>query len=181
MLKRDPAGEDCFAMKILTREEAAELLGGKPLDIFVSEQSSRMRLVNAAYSTPRDSGRKTALSRLFAYMLGRSTDVCVYISLWGVWVENLDLFYGYRRSFGESRTLMEAPVHVFSLSEQDAFVSILSMVFYFLWDATVFDIEGKALVRISHDEWIEVFTAADELNREFATELEKYGLRTLAP
>ena len=76
---------------------------------------------------------------------------------------------------------MEAPVHLFSASEQDAFVSILSMVLYFLWDAWVFDAGGRALIRISHDEWIEVFTADDELNKEFATEFEKYGLRALAP
>ncbi len=94
---RHPAWGDRFAMKILTREEAAELLGGKPLDIFVSEQSSRMRLDNAAYSTPRDSGRKTALSRLFAFLFIRSVDVYLYISGWGVWSssENLDLFNRY--------------------------------------------------------------------------------------
>jgi hypothetical protein len=170
-------------MKILTSEQAGQLQGGKPLDIFVSEQSKRLRLVNGTYSTPRDCGRKTALSRLFAYMLGRSTDVCVYISGWGVWgsIENLDLFYGYRRSFGETRTLMEAPVHLFDPSEQDAFVSVLSMVFYFLWDAWIFDVEGKVVVRISHDEWLEVFTGNDELNKEFVIKLEEYGLRTLAP
>ena len=92
-------------MKILTKENALELLGGESLDTFVSELSSRLCLVGDTYSIPRDAGRKTALSRVFAYLLLRKSSVCVYVTGWGVWgsSENLDLFYGYRRSFGENR------------------------------------------------------------------------------
>jgi hypothetical protein len=169
-------------MKILTNENAKEMLGGKPLDIFLSELSNRLQLVGDAYSIPADSGRKTALSRLFAYLLFRNSSICVYVSGWGVWgsAENLDLFYGYRRSCGENRTLMEAPVHLFERSEEDAFVSILCMVFYFVWDAWVFDIEGKVLVRVSHDEWLEARTDDDGVRKEFAAELEKYGMPLLS-
>ena len=169
-------------MKILTKDNASEMLGGKPLDAFVNQLSSRLQLVGSTYSIPPDSGKKTALSRLFAYLLLRSPNVCIYVSGWGVWgsSENLDLFYGYRRSFGENRTLMEAPVHLFERSEEDTFVSILSMAFYFVWDAWVFDTEGKALLRISHDEWLEARTDDEEARKEFATELEKYGLPVLA-
>lgn len=158
------------------------MLGGKSLDTFVSQLSNRLRQVGGTYSIPRDSGAKTALSRVFAYLLLRKSSVCIYVSGWGVWgsSENLDLFYGYRRSFGESRPLIEAPVHLFERTEEDTFVSILCMVFYFVWDAWVFDIEGKALVRISHDEWLEVRADDDETRKEFATELEKYGMPLLA-
>jgi hypothetical protein len=169
-------------MKILTKENANELLGGESLDAFVSQLSNQLRQVGGTYSIPRDSGAKTALSRVFAYLLLRKSTVCIYVSGWGVWgsSENLDLFYGYRRSFGENRSLIEAPVHLFEPTEEDTFVSILCMVFYFVWDAWVFDIEGKALVRISHDEWLEVRADDDEVRKEFATELEKYGMPLLA-
>lgn len=168
-------------MKILTRENASEMLGGESLDTFVSELSNRLRQVGGPYSIPGDSGAKTALSRLFAYLLLRQSSVCIYVSGWMVWpsAENFDLFYGYRRSFGENRTLIEAPVHLFERSEEDAFVSILCMALYFVWDAWVFDVEGKALVRISHDEWLEVRADDDEAIKEFAAELEKYGMRLL--
>jgi hypothetical protein len=169
-------------MKILTKENASEMLGGKSLDTFVSELSNRLRQVGGTYSIPPDSGAKTALSRVFAYLLLRQSSVCIYVSCWGVWgsSENLDLFYGYRRSFGENRILMESPVHLFERSEEDTFVSILCMVLYFVWDAWVFDIEGKTLVRISHDEWLEVRAEDDEAIKEFAVELEKYGMPLLA-
>lgn len=170
-------------MKVLTKEKTSEMLGGKSLDTFVSQLSNRLRQVGDTYSIPRDSGAKTALSRVFAYLLLRKSTVCIYVSGWGVWgsSENLDLFYGYRRSLGENRPLIEAPVHLFEGSEEDTFVSILCMVFYFVWDAWVFDIEGKALVRISHDEWLEVRADDDEGIKEFATELEKYGMPLLEP
>ena len=169
-------------MKILTKENASEMLGGKSLDTFVSQLSNQLRQVGGTYSIPRDSGAKTALSRVFAYLLLRKSSVCIYVSGWGVWgsSENLDLFYGYRRSFGENRPLIEAPVHLFEPTEENTFVSILCMVFYFVWDAWVFDIEGKALIRISHDEWLEVRADDDETRKEFATELEKYGMPLLA-
>jgi hypothetical protein len=169
-------------MKILSKENASEMLGGKPLDTFVGHLSNRLHLVGDTYSIPPDSGKKTALSRLFAYLLLRNSNVCIYVSGWGVWgsSENLDLFYGYRRSFGENRLLIEAPVHVFERSEENTFVSILSMAFYFLWDVWVFDIEGKALIRISHDEWLQIRTDDEDPSKEFVTELEKYGMPLLA-
>ncbi len=54
------------------------------------------------------------------------------------------------------------------------------MVFYFLWDAWVFDIKGKTLVRTSHDEWLEVRTNDENARKEFASELEKYGMPLFA-
>src|SRR5208283_2420689 len=126
--------------------------------------------------------QKQRLSRVLDYLLLRNSGVCVYVSGWSVWPssENLDLFYGYRRSMGEARYLIEAPAHIFESTEHDALVSILCMVFYFVWDAWVFDVEGKALVRISHDEWLEVRADDDEAIKEFTTQLEKYGMPLLA-
>ena len=168
-------------MRVLTQENASETVGGKPLDAFLSELSGRLGLVGDTYSIPPDSGRKTALSRLLAYLLLRGPSACIYISGWGVWEssENLDLFYGYRRSFGENRTLVEAPVHVFQHGEESAFASILSMALYFVWDAWVFDTEGNALVRISHDEWLEVRTNDANARNEFAAELKDCGMPLL--
>ncbi len=168
-------------MKVLTEENASVLFGGSPLDTFVRELSIRLPLVRDTYSIPIDSGAKTKMSRLFADVLLKSPSVCIYITGWSVWgySENLDLFYGYRRSFGENRILMEAPVHLFESSEVDTFVSILCMVFYFVWDACVFDTEGKALVRISHDEWLEIRTDDEDIRKEFVTELEGFNIRLL--
>ena len=175
-------------MKILTNENASDILGGESLKEFVSRLSNRpCRL--GRYAIPVDSGGKACLAKSFAYLFLRQPTVyMIYVSDWSMWPnsEHLDLFYGYRRSFGEHRILMEAPVHLFEWSEEDTFISILCLVLYFFWDAYVFDIEGKTLVRINHHEWLEVRTEDNEVFEEFALEMQRYcqpllGTETVSP
>jgi hypothetical protein len=45
-------------VKVLTKENASELLGGKPLEAFVSQLSNRVSLVGGTYSIPPDSGKQ---------------------------------------------------------------------------------------------------------------------------
>jgi hypothetical protein len=168
-------------MKILSKEDARELLSGNPLDAFITQLSSQLQLVENTYSNPVKSGVQIALSKLFAYLLLREFPVCLYVTCWGVATEHLDLFYGYRRSLGEKRPLIDAPVHLFERTDGDAFISVLCMVFFFSWDASVFDLAGRSLLQTSHDGWLEVRADDDEAIKAFATELEKYGMHLLEP
>jgi hypothetical protein len=168
-------------MKILTKEEAREMLQGKMLDSFTAQLSDRLQLVGGTYSTPINSGAQIALSRLFAYLVLRDAPVCLYITAWSVApsAENLDLFYGYRRSVGEIRPLIEAPIHLFERADEDALVSLLCMVFFFFWDASVFDLAGRSLLRTSHDGWLEVRARDETAIKEVAIELENYRIPLL--
>ena len=165
-------------MKILSIEDATRMLMVDNLDTYVNQLKSRLRRVGGTFTIPPDSGRKTALSRLFANLLLKKSSVCLYVDEWGVWpsCEHLDLFYGYRRSLGETRPLIEAPFHVFERTEYDALISMMSMVLYFVWGAWIFDIEGKTLIRISHDEWLEIGVGDEETHQEFTAEMERYEL-----
>ena len=167
-------------MKILTKEDGRELAKGKALDTFVAQLSSQLQLVKGAYAIPLESGRQTALAKLFTYLFFRETEACIYITGWSIATEHLDLFYGYRRSAGETRLLIEAPVHLFAPTEKDAFTSVLCMVFYFFWDAWVFDLSGRSLLRISHDGWLEIRTNEEELIKEVAAAMEDYKIPLLA-
>jgi len=171
-------------MKILTKEDAQYLLGGVPVDSFVAELTSRLQLVEGPYSTPLRSGAQIALARLFAYLLlgdtAANAAVCLYVTSWGVATEHLDLFYGYRRSFSEKRPLIEAPVHLFERTDENAFVSMMCMVLFFSWDASVFDIAGRLLLQTSHDGWLEVRTNDVKLGKDVALELQKYKVPLLA-
>lgn len=164
-------------MKVLSKEDTRTFFRGGSVDELVKGLSSSLSEVGGRHSIPADSGRKTALSRALAYLLLRGSGLCLYVSGWGVWAsaENLDLFYGYRRSAGEHRPLMQAPVQMFEAPEHDAFVSILSMALFFVWDAWLFDREGTVLIRINHDEWLEVKTLRERIGSEIIAEVEKYG------
>ncbi len=168
-------------MRALTKEDARELLRGQPVDTFVSTLQDQLRGLAGPFATPPDSGVKTDLSRDLVRLLLGEERVSLYISGWSIWpsAEHLDLFYGYRRSLGETRLLIEAPVHVFEPSEQDQLVSVLCLVFYFVWDAWAFDLRGRALLRISHDEWFEARSDDDALLRRIAAELEEAEVHLL--
>jgi len=167
-------------VKILSKEDARELLSGKSLDAFITQLSSQLQLVGDTYSAPVNSGVQIALSKLFAYLLLRDSPVCLYVMCWGVATEHLDLFDGYRRSLGEKRPLIDAPVHLFERTDEDAFISVLCMVFFFSWDASVFDLAGRSLLQTSHDGWLEVRTSDQALVKDVAVELEKYRVPLLA-
>jgi hypothetical protein len=168
-------------MKILTKEDARELLKGKTLETFTAQLATQLRLVGGAYSMPVSSGVQIALSKLLAYLMFRDSPVCLYVTGWGVANEHLDLFYGYRRSFADTRPLIDAPVHVFEHTEKDAFISVLSMAFFFIWDVWVFDLAGGWLLRTSHDGWFEIRTRDDEeAIKDLAIELGNYRIPLLA-
>jgi hypothetical protein len=167
-------------MKILTKENARELLSGESLDGSIAQLSSQLQLVEGAYSAPVKSGSQIALSKLFAYLMLRDSPVCLYVTGWGVATEHLDLFYGYRHSRGEKRPPIEAPVHLFDGANEDAFISVLCMVFFFSWDASAFDLAGRSMLQTSHDGWLEVRTADDALAKDIAVELESYRVPLLA-
>jgi hypothetical protein len=168
-------------LRILSKEDATELLNGKSLDDYISELSGQLQLVKGAYSTPTSSLKHIALSNLFVYLLFRDSPVCIYITGWGVAtsMDVLDLFYGYRRSHGESRPLMEAPVHVFEPIDHDALISVFRMVFFFFWDAWLIDLAGRSLLRLSHDGWLEVRARDESIIKEVAVELKDYDISLL--
>ncbi|MCU1311983.1 MAG: hypothetical protein JWO20_3108 [Candidatus Angelobacter sp.] len=166
-------------MRILNKENARDLLKWGTLDSFIHRLSTQLPIVKGAFTRPNISGKQIVLSNFFKYLMLRDSPVYLYVTAWGIATEHLDLFYGYRRSMGEVRPLIEAPVHVFEPAEGDAFVSVLSMAFFFSWDAWVFDFTERTLLRISHDGWLEFRASDEELIKIFIAELERYGIPLL--
>lgn len=167
-------------MKILTKENAGELLGGKSLDAFVAQLAKELQLVEGSYAAPVNSGVQIAISKLFAYLIFRDSPVCLYVTCWGIAMEHYDLFDGYRRSLGEKRPLIEAPVHLFERTDQNAFISLLCMVLFFSWDASIFDLAGRLLLQTSHDGWLQVRTNEQGVVKDVPIELARYKVALLA-
>ena|ERR1022692_387474 len=137
------------------------------------------RLTRAAgFEVPPDSGRKIALARLISNLAPTGTDVLLWVTGWGVWpsCENWDLFYGYRRSLGETRRLIDAPLHVVGAEDRNSLVSLVSLVLLFGWDAQVVSRRRDFMLTISHDEWLEVRTTCQPEASEAVRELEAFGL-----
>jgi len=93
------------------------------------------------------------------------------ITDWGIYNDHMELFYDFRKSNGESRLLIEAPVHVFDDTQRLSLVSLIILSLYFNWDGFLCDLSGEALVRFSHDGWIELRCASDDLAQELGKEI----------
>jgi hypothetical protein len=168
-------------MEIFTKNDLIRVFNESGIDTSVIRLSDGLQLVRGAYSSPLESGVQIALARLFAYWLFDDAPVCLYIVGWGVATEHQDLFYGYRRSLGETRSLSEAPIHIFGEGDENTFISLMSLVLFFSWDAWIFNNAKEILIRTSHDGWLEIRAKHDEafLNH-IATEMESYDVRLLA-
>jgi hypothetical protein len=167
-------------VRILTEREAQDLLAGEPLDTFVARLSGRLQLVDDTYSAPLRSGVQIVLSKFFADLLFKGSPVWLHVTGWGIATEHLDLFAGYRRSIGETRPLIEAPVHLFEQADEDAFISLLCLVFFFSWDASAFDTAGRLLVQTSHDGWFEIRARDDSFTNMVSAGLGRYAVSLLA-
>lgn len=123
-----------------------------------------------SYQVPHDSGRKTLTSRLLATLFDDCDETLVWIDEFGIFpnAEDWNLFDRFRLSKGIASPLWETPGHLFTSSESDDLRSLLALVLYFIWGAVVTPKTGEFVVRISHDEFINVYCRDDVSRAEMA-------------
>jgi hypothetical protein len=117
---------------------------------------------------PMDSGRKTALSRVIASLFAEDEEALLWINEFGIWpsAEDWNLFDGFRLSLGEAKAVQERPGHLFSKAELKVAGSLIAMILYFCLGAVLVSTKRGLVIKISHDELIEVCarTQADASN-----------------
>ncbi|MGC4117763.1 MAG: hypothetical protein QM765_25050 [Myxococcales bacterium] len=120
----------------------------------LGEYGSRLR-----FRVPPEAGRRTALSRVMSLWFKQDPDVLLVIDEWGLFpaCEDLNLFTRLRQSYGEGRSLREAPGHLLRADERDALRSLVALMLYFLWGGSLLSRTLGLLVQISHDETIGVY------------------------
>lgn len=146
-------------MYTLTLQQIKEWLAHNGLSITEGTlQENEYKLIST-YRIPEDSGRKTALAKIIAEFFKKDTEVLLWINEYGIWPtsEDVNLFLGFRKSLGENSMLYEKPGHLFSGDEIATIVSLLAIVFYFIWGAVIVSVKNKFMIKISHDEIIAIF------------------------
>ncbi len=145
---------------VLTRQETRAWLEARNLaGADDSVALSAMTLV-ASHRIPPDSGAKAALSRELVALVFESEQSCLlWIDEWGIWptAEDMVLFDGFRQSIGERAPLREKPGHVAHESDTAPLRSLTAMILYFVWGAYLVGDSGRVIVRISHDEIVDVY------------------------
>ncbi|HTU26339.1 MAG TPA: hypothetical protein VMF30_13120 [Pirellulales bacterium] len=131
------------------------------------------------YRLPAATSRKTAIARALSsddYVIDTRRPGLFWITEWGVSYEIPAIFYGYRKSLGEDRQLIDAPGHVFHRADLQQLECLLGLSLYFYWDAILFDGSGTVAFGCDHHEWLSVYAKTEDRLRSVMGMLEPYEL-----
>jgi hypothetical protein len=169
-------------MRFLSKEDSKIWCLNRSLgfDPYGESMLTKTFQAGARFLVPRDSGKIAALSSNFRRITGISNDALILVLGWGIFpsCENPDLFYRYRLSFGEERTLMEAPGNFISRNEDSSFASIVHLCMISFWDFWVIDADLPLVVRIDHDDRLEIASGSQQSTDEAAERFTEFGIQT---
>jgi len=163
-------------MKIISKEEVHGWLSTRGLDGSSTDQLFRGFPERKSFHIPVDACGKKHIGDLIAYELEDKEEALLWIDEFFIWpsCEDWNLFDRFRQTLGEERKLYESPGHVFTKDDRDNVRSLLAMVLYFFCGAIVVFGEGKLLIRISHDEFVDIYSKDEVRGPEFINKLKKY-------
>jgi hypothetical protein len=143
-------------MQTLTKNEAIKWCGSH--GVALDERGRPAKPEDAeSFPVPADTGRKIALVAGELHGFEPVEEYLVWVTDWGVWPssERPHIFDRFRASYGEHRTLVDVPAHVFRTGEYEDAQSLVTLCVLFLWDVFVVG-TGGATLHFSHDEhgWV---------------------------
>ena len=146
-------------MRTLTHEEARFWMVNKSVDLENVEYNSIK-----TKTIPKDSGRRNSIAKMIS-ALEYGNECLLYIDEYGIWPssENMELFEGYRKSIGIDESLWEKPGHLIAASERTELYCLLCLILYFCWGSFLISEKAVEIIRISHDECIDVYVKGDIL------------------
>jgi hypothetical protein len=130
-------------------------------------------------ATPPTHAKLTWFCRYLEQSLEPRRACLMWVTDWGIWEENLHLYYRLRQSYGDHRLLHEAPGHYFLDYESADLRSFLEVAILCGWDVHLLPVMGYARAFVSHDEFIDF--AADPGNQTIAEEFASGLARSMKP
>lgn len=162
-------------MRFMTDEECRAWVGA--MDITVDASGTPAIPIsgwhNVNHGIPTEHSRLTWFCRLVERSLQPRTACLLWVTGWGIWEQNLHLYYRMRQSHGDNRLLHEAPGHFFLDYEGPDLITFLEVAILCGWDAHLLPVTGFARAFVSHDEYVRF--AADPscpaISEDFARDL----------
>ena len=107
------------------------------------------------FDIPSDAGQRIALVKGHLERYRNEEELLIWIRDWGVWesAERPHIFYKFRLSYGEYRTLEKAPAQLCSRDEFEDSLSIVTLAVLFLWDCFIVSKANGKNLFYSHDEY----------------------------
>lgn len=160
-------------MFYLTASQATEMLsrtGFLSEGESISDQFGGEAPVRVTYA---DRYGPQAVSRSLADAVKDSTFVVALLTSTGMHpeAEDLNLYYGFRRSFQDHRSLLEAPAHLFETEDHFHLRSFLFMTVAFRWDAVLFSSEERAPIELGRDQSLRFHHPQSAIAKKFEAAL----------
>jgi hypothetical protein len=161
-------------MKLMSALEVAQLHDVSSADACFRLKSDKPTLEGSA-ALPLESTSQTILAKEISELL-LAQGCCVFeMTYWHNDLEsNQDLFYGYRRGYGDERSLSEAAIYQFEVEDHTMLSSILSMTLYFRWDARASDAGKTYILLLSHDGFVDYKAYSEAVIGKFERLLTPY-------
>jgi hypothetical protein len=137
--------------EILSAKQGWERFGDLTSKAFLDDWRAEVSNNVRPYPIPTPSDQRQILTDRIAEALTPYPAVILYVTHW--W-NDTNAFTQYRRLLGESRTLSEAPIHLFSGGNRTHIARLLRFVFDLEWDCFLFDLDLQCVVEVRHDGYL---------------------------
>lgn len=136
----------------------------------LTDQSGSAPMVRFSYA---DRYSPQAVGRALADSMRDSTFVIAVVTSTGMHpeAEDLNLYYGFRRSFQDHRSLLEAPAHMFEIEDFYHLRSFLYMAGAFRWDTLIYSSEEAAPMELARDQSVRFHHPNSALAKKFEAAL----------
>ncbi len=107
------------------------------------------------FNIPSDAGARVALVVGKFENFKNENETLIWIKDWSIWKsgERMHIFDRFRLSYGEQRSLCDAPAGIIHVNEYEDGLSIVVCAVLFLWDCYILNKKGSKILFYSHDEF----------------------------
>lgn len=121
-----------------------------------------------------------AVARALADSMGDSTFIIGVVTSTGMHpeAEDMNLYYGFRRSFQDHRSLLEAPAHMFEVEDLFHLRSFLFMAAAFRWDTLLYSSEEAAPMELARDQSVRFHHPNSAIAKKFEAALTQKKIAT---
>lgn len=132
------------------------------------------------FQLPHHPFRISALFRSVLYCAEPFETALLHITDWGLYEpDQMAVIAGVRKAHGEHRPLIESPGHLFTATERDLLIGVLSLVTSYGWTAYIYFDHGVALLSWEGD-LLDFFSSDSEHHDTVCAAMHRLGISTSA-
>jgi len=161
-------------MRFLDRVDAARV--ARKLERQTGKTSPQFTLFYTSGATDYSAAASAIVDALGAF--NQATLICTDLPWGDFWNDDnkrWKSFYEWRRALGATTRLHEVPGHEVDGHEIEPLRQAIVWALNLGWDAELFGTRGRYRLRLSHNDWIDIFRVQDK--RKLKRKLQRLGFR----